>query len=158
MVGNPATDVYARPLGSIMLMRLSFILLIQFAFTHVYAQKVTHLDRLYNQSGAHKLIFIDSLDDVTQLAEFDIDHGSPFLLLRSGIAPIVYTTDSIFENRYDTYYHDSGCTGPRENLAIAYNIFIFQHLTENNGKKWQSEVRKDVLGFKEWKRKKNKKK
>lgn len=50
----------------------------------------------YNKSGAIKLTFVTSKTEVIELAKYDIEKGTPFIFLQSGIAPIVYTTDSIF--------------------------------------------------------------
>ena len=104
-------------------------------------------DEQINKSGVVRLVFADSLEQVTKLANQDIANGTPFLLLQSGIAPIVYTTDRKFENKYKTYYYESGCTGLKEKFAVEYNRIIFAHLTEKYGTKWKKEVRKDVIGF-----------
>ena len=93
------------------------------------------------------------VSEAKNLAQLDIDKGTPFLLLQSGIAPIVYTTDSIFENKFRVYYSEQGCTGPDNELMKAYNIEIFKYLDEQFGKKWRKSIRKDVIGFKKWKRK-----
>lgn len=71
-----------------------------------------------------------------------------FLLLSSGISPIVYSTDLRFENDFKIKYLESGCTGPKEEFAIEYNNTIFNYLTDKHGTKWKKDVRKDVSGLK----------
>ena len=110
-------------------------------------------DTDYNNSGAIKLIFATEISEAKNLARQDIDKGTPFLLLQSGIAPVVYTTDSIFENKFRVYYYEQGCTVPDNDLMKAYNIEIFKYLDEQFGKKWRKSIRKDVIGFKKWERK-----
>ena len=107
----------------------------------------------YNNSGAIKLIFETEISRAQELAKKDIEKGIPFLLIQSGIAPVVYTTDSVFENRFKAYYYEQGCTGPDNELMIAYNIEIFKFLDKEYGKEWRKSIRKDVIGFKKWKRK-----
>ena len=106
----------------------------------------------YATSGAKKLIFESEISRAQELARNDIQRGIPFLLVQSGIAPRVYTTDSLFENRFKVYYHELGCTGPDEELINAYNIEIFIFLDKMYGKEWRKSIRKDVIGFKSWKR------
>lgn len=110
-------------------------------------------DADYNNSGAIKLTFVTEISEANNLAQQDIDRGTPFLLLQNGISPVVYTTDSIFENKFRVYYYEQGCTGPDNELMKAYNIEIFKYLDEQYGKKWRKSIRKDVIGFKKWKRK-----
>jgi hypothetical protein len=104
-------------------------------------------DEQISKSGAIQLVFAESLEQATKLANQDIDNGTPFLLLQSGIVPVVYTTDNKFEDKYKVYYYESGCSGSKEKFAIEYNRTIFKHLTDKYGKKWKKEIRKDVIGF-----------
>ena len=106
----------------------------------------------YNSSGAIKLIFETEISRAQELAKKDIEKGIPFLLIQSGIAPVAYTTDSVFENRFKAYYYEQGCTGPDSELMKAYNIEIFTFLDKEYGKEWRKSIRKDVIGFKKWKR------
>lgn len=108
----------------------------------------------YNNSGAKKLIFEREISRVQELAKNDIEKGIPFLLIQNGIEPAVYTTDSVFENRFKVRYYEYGCTGPRTELINAYNNEIFIFLDKEFGKEWRKSIRKDVIGFKNWKRKK----
>ncbi|MGO3719474.1 MAG: hypothetical protein ACTJGD_09090 [Mesonia hippocampi] len=100
------------------------------------------------------MTFVSELTEAKNLARQDIDKGTPFLLLQSGIAPVVYTTDSIFENKFRVYYYEQGCSGSDNELMKAYNIEIFKYLDEQFGKKWRKSIRKDVIGIEKWKRKK----
>ena len=50
------------------------------------------------------------------------------------------------------YFYEFGCTGPENDIIIAYNRIVFEHLNSTKGKKWIKEVRDDVIGFKKWKR------
>lgn len=104
----------------------------------------------YNSSGAIKLIFVDNIKQADSLAKLDINKGIPFLLLQSGISQVIYTTDSIFEDKYKVYYFESGCTGAEEILASEYNKTIFEFLRSKYGRKWMREIRKDVIGYKKW--------
>jgi hypothetical protein len=117
-----------------------------------FSQSTKLTDEQVNASGAIKLIFVDSLKQASDLAKKDIATGTPFLLLHSGISPVVYSSDGKFEEKYKVYYYESGCTGPTEKFAIEYNRIIFEYLTNLYGGKWKAEIRKDVLGFKKWKR------
>lgn len=92
--------------------------------------------------------FADSLSQVRELAKSDIANQKMFLLLSSGISPIVYSTDLRFENDFKIKYLESGCTGPKEEFAIEYNNTIFNYLTDKHGTKWKKDVRKDVSGLK----------
>jgi hypothetical protein len=104
-------------------------------------------DEQIYKSGAIQLVFVDSLAQARQLATQDILNGTPFLLLQSGLAPMVYSTDNNFQNKYDVFYYESGCTGPKEKFAVEYNRTVFKYLTDKYGKKWKKEIRKDVIGF-----------
>ncbi|HYG38311.1 MAG TPA: hypothetical protein VD908_06825 [Cytophagales bacterium] len=108
-------------------------------------------DEDYNGSGAIKLVFFSEIEKAQELAQADIDKGTPFLLLQSGIAPFTHATDGIFENDFKVYYYEQGCTGPGYEMMKAYNQVIFKYLDENYGKKWRKSIRKDVIGVKKWK-------
>lgn len=107
-------------------------------------------DEDINNSGAIKLVFVTAVDEARELAKKDIENSVPFLLLRSGIAPVVYSTDSAFENKYNVYYYEDGCTGPDYRLTEEYNFVILDHLQKTHGKEWKRKIRKDVVGYKKW--------
>ncbi|GAA4771358.1 MULTISPECIES: hypothetical protein [Flavobacterium] len=83
-------------------------------------------------------------------AKEDIKNNSIFIYLKIGWGPMVYNTDKDFETKYNIQFNDEGCTGSK--FSIYYNFIIYAHLSKNFGKKWEKEIRKDVIGFKEWKK------
>jgi len=95
-----------------------------------YGQLSRPTDEHLNRSGASKLVFADDLTQAIDFANADINRGIRFLLLRSEISPVSYPSDAKFQGDYKIYYHESGCTGPREQLAIAYNSVMFKYLTQ----------------------------
>ncbi|SIS46409.1 hypothetical protein SAMN05421766_1028 [Zobellia uliginosa] len=107
-------------------------------------------DEQINNSGASQLTFITDKQKAEEMAEMDIKNGMPFLLLAGGIAPTIIATDPKFEKDYKIYFYEFGCTGPENELIIAYNKVIFEHLNREFGKKWRKEVRNDVVGLKGW--------
>ena len=139
-------------------MKLTALILFLLTSVMAYGQRSMLTDEQVNQSGAIKVIFAESAEKAIELAVADIKKGLPFLLLQSGISPEVYPSDNKFEERYQIYYYESGCSGPQEELAIAYNRRMFSYLTEMYGNKWKRDIRKDVIGFKKWRRMLNKNK
>lgn len=144
-------------------MRLVITLLVVLSPVHIIAQtddnqsiiftKIGELsDEQINNSGASSLNFVTDITEAKNLATSDLKKGTPFLLLMGGIAPTVIATDPQFEKEYGIYFYEFGCTGPENNLLIAYNKTIFDYLQKRYGKKWIKEVRDDVVGFKEWKK------
>lgn len=117
-----------------------------------YGQTRELTDEDYNSSGAIKLIFETEIPGARELARQDIEKGTPFLLIQSGIAPVVYTTDGIFESQYKAYYYEQGDVAPNTQLITAYNIEIFKFLDDQYGRKWRESIRRDVIGFKKWRR------
>jgi hypothetical protein len=91
--------------------------------------------------------------EAARLADQDISAGHLFLILQSGIAPVVYTSDSTFCEDFGIKYWEEGCSGPHYVCMRAYNRQMFAHLTALYGKVWQRTVRHDVAGYKDWKRK-----
>jgi hypothetical protein len=106
-----------------------------------------------DNSGASKLMFISDNIKARELARVDIQNGMAFLLLAGGIAPTIIDTDPEFERKYKVYFYEFGCTGPDYELIIAYNQVVFEYLNKQYGKKWQKEVRNDVVGLKDWRKK-----
>jgi len=117
----------------------------------------TLLDRStrMNQSGCRQVYWVEQADNcaaATSLAERDVRANTPFLILSSGEAPVMFTTDAAFEKRFKAEYYEMGCIAPPAACALAYNCRIFDYLQATYGKTWQRQVRKDVIGLKEWKR------
>ena len=107
-------------------------------------------DEQLNNSGTSKLTFVTDKKEAEKMAELDIEKGNPFLLLMGGIAPTIIATDPQFEKKYGIYFYEFGCTGPDNEIIIAYNKILFEYLNKTHGKNWIKEVRDDVIGFKEW--------
>ena len=138
-----------------MKIKLKFFVIVLFC-SNSFGQNALNSDSLVNSSGAQNVRFADSLSQVRELAKSDIANQKMFLLLSSGISPIVYSTDLRFENDFKIKYLESGCTGPKEEFAIEYNNTIFNYLSDKYGTKWKKDVRKDVAGlrnYKPWKSK-----
>jgi hypothetical protein len=106
----------------------------------------------YNDQVARldSLIFMDDLEHIRSMADDDIHRGKAFLLLSSGLAPNINSTDIIFENKYDVYYYDYGCVSPSSAIIEAYNAVIFCHLTNRYGNDWLTEIRTDVSCIQSW--------
>lgn len=120
----------------------------------VFGQSRILTDDDYNKSGAIKLKLVTTKTEAIELAKYDIEKGTPFIFLQSGIAPVVYTTDSVFENKFKVYFYEQGCVGPDNELMKEYNYVIFNYLADTYGKKWRREIRKDAIGLRQWKWKK----
>lgn len=117
------------------------------------------LDSVILLSGAEsrtKMNFLseDACEKAGELAKEDIKNKKINLFLVGGIAPVVYTTDKEFEEKYKIVYVDYGCISPKLNCLINYNETVFNYLNQEYGKKWRKEIRKDVIGLKNWKRNK----
>ncbi|HUS03665.1 MAG TPA: carboxypeptidase-like regulatory domain-containing protein, partial [Chitinophagaceae bacterium] len=68
----------------------------------------------------------------------DIKKGKPVLLLQGGIAPVVYSTDEIFRNKYNVGLYDFGCVaGDKQDCLKDYNKTIFQYLDTKFGRTWR---------------------
>jgi hypothetical protein len=108
------------------------------------------LDEAYNNSYASKIAMELDCNNAKSFADKDIINDNMFLFLKSGEAPIVFYGDTIFENNYNVKFIEQGCIG--SNCAKEYNQVIFDYLLKQNGKKWIKLIRKDTVGFKEWKK------
>lgn len=117
-----------------------------------YGQVVNPMDERLNASNVSKLIFASTVKQASDLANADIKKGIRYIVLISGIAPVIDQTDSSFEKSYKIYYYDFGCSGPSQEIAIAYNKVMFDYLTDAYGKKWVKTARKDIIGLKHFKR------
>lgn len=79
--------------------------------------------------------------------------GTLFLVLASGIAPVFFATDSVFKREFKVQYFEEGCVAPASAYLVAYNHFVFDHLQATYGSTWRRKVRKDLVGPREWRRK-----
>ena len=129
---------------------ISLILILDISLAWGQARVLSDED--YNKSGAIRLVFTDSVEVAKELAVIDLNNDTPFLFIQSGLAPIVYPTDSIFESTYKVYYYEQGCTAPDAKLMSMYNQEIFEYLDKEYGRIWRRSIRKDVIGFKKWRR------
>lgn len=129
-------------------MKQLLILLFISNFTFGQFKKLT--DEEINNSGASKINFITNCNEAEKLAETDIKNETIFLFLQSGEAPIIYNEDKIFEKKYNINFYEQGCIG--SNCAKKYNQVIFDYLLKKYGKKWIKQIRRDTIGFKDWKK------
>lgn len=130
---------------------LLFLMLIFWCnFSMAQSKKLTDED--YSQSSLGALDFIKTSEEAYQLSVEDIKRGTPFILLQGGIAPVRYPSDEEFENLFGIYYFEQGCVASDFKLTKAYNSAVFDHLDKNFGKSWRKQIRKDAIGFKEWKK------
>lgn len=108
-----------------------------------------------NSSTVSKLTFADTstCSEIDEWFKSDIKNNHIFLFLPGGFAPVTYSRDSIFENKYGIYFYDFGCVSPNNKCIIKYNYKAFEYLTNAHGKSWMKEIRKDVIGFSQWKAK-----
>jgi len=118
-----------------------------------FGQEISLSAEDYNNSGAMKLKFGAELSQVQEFAQQDIEKGIAFLLIQSGYAPEVYSTDKLFEATFGVFYYEQGCVAPDSEMMQTYNIEVFEYLDRVYGKKWRRSIRRDVIGFKEWKKK-----
>jgi hypothetical protein len=105
--------------------------------------------RIDNKSiSEFSAMFFSSCDVNRKIAIEDLKNGKPRLLIYGGIAPIVYTNQNIFEEKYGIKYESYGCIASPFDCVLEYNQVIFDYLTDKFGKNWRKEVRKDVVGIK----------
>lgn len=84
-----------------------------------------------------------------QQALNDINEGKANLLVLGGFAPVIYSTDKYFKEKYNIGYNVFGCIAPDSDECLrVYNQTIFENLNNKFGKKWRKDVRKDVIGLK----------
>ena len=105
-----------------------------------------------NEDVLSNLIFITSENEARTLAEKHIADNTVCLLLQGGIAPVFIKTDKDFEAKYKIQFREYGCSGPKYEIMVAYNTVVFNFLTITYGNRWKREIRKDVIGYKKWKK------
>lgn len=135
-------------------------LLIIICYFTALAQNIDSTNISVHTSNARRLTFMNAdsclkmYDTIQQWVKNDFVYGEALLLIQSGIAPTIYSTDKAFENKYGIRYHDYGCIAPDKECILIYNYALFDQLEVRYDKSWRKEIRKDVMGLKEWKRKK----
>ena len=106
------------------------------------------------QTGAEKIMTAKSPSEAQKLARLDIINKTPALFIQGGFAPVVMQRDLAFEKKYNVNIADFGCTGLEFKIVSAYNKIIFRHLDTKHGIQWQKEIRADIIGLKEYLKKK----
>lgn len=85
-------------------------------------------------------------------AKRDIKNGKIKLLLSGGISPFALVDQELIEKKYHFEYYDFGCTPPPKTCIIEYNKIIFNHFDTLYKDSWRKEIRKDVVGLKNYDR------
>lgn len=101
---------------------------------------------------AARLLFVSDRGEAKRLAEMDVAEGVPCLLLASGEYAVAHPGDIQFASQYQVCYFDFACISPPDEVMIAYNQEVFAYLEERHGQAWRKSVRKDVVGFKGWRK------
>lgn len=132
----------------------NLLFLLLFISSLIFGQNRELTDDDYRNStlGIIELANPETCEEIDERIKADFKNNTIFLFLQSGIAPIIYDSDKDFENKYGIYFSDFGCIAPDYKCVIEYNNHVFDYLNETFGKKWMKEIRKDIIGFKEWKR------
>jgi hypothetical protein len=102
------------------------------------------------QACAQKILWATTPDDARKIALADIKEHHFFLYVQGGFAPVVRKEDAGFEKKYKTDISDFGCVGLDRKIVSAYNREVFLYLDKTYGTRWRKELRKDVIGFKEF--------
>lgn len=131
-------------------MRIKLSLIFLFCFLSVkfsYSQNI-------EEFGLENIEFITSISEAEELAKTDIKNGTLHLLLVSGINPSFDEYDSQIQKKYNFKYTDFGCVAPDNEFIVAYNRVILKSLCEKYGKKILKKLRKDLIGYKTFKKEK----
>lgn len=81
-----------------------------------------------------------------ETAKIDWKNKKAKLYLIGSIAPIANSkTDKKFEKKYNIKYYDFGCTPAPKECIIEYNKEVLKLMEIEYGKKWKTEIRKDVV-------------
>lgn len=105
-----------------------------------------------SQMDLDTLMFTTSSDMARQIANEHVAKGIVYLPLQSGEGPITYPADRPFEKRYQVKFFEFGCIGPLEEVMVAYSEVVFEYLNRQYGPEWQDQIRDDVIGFRQWKK------
>lgn len=133
---------------------LNILIFLIFLSSFSFGQNRKLTDEEIKNSTAAKINFSnpETCVEIDEWIKSDIKNLTIFLFLQGGISPVEYTTDKNFENKYGIYFFDFGCISAPEKCTIEYNTRVFDYLTRKFGKEWMNKIRKDVIGFKEWKK------
>ena len=101
-------------------------------------------------------LFIDLKgSDLAEQARRDIELGEAVIYAEGGMEPIIYGVEEPFKEKFGIQYIVPDCVrGPDSKYWSDYNMVIFNYLTERFGNKWKAFLRKDTVGYKQWKRNK----
>jgi hypothetical protein len=108
----------------------------------------------FQNSNVSKVIIANNIYEAEIFAKEDIENSSLFLIVPGGIVPTIYASDFDFKSNYGVSMINFGCEPLDRKVAVAYNVKVFDFLIENYGKKWLNEIRDDVIGLVEYKKKK----
>ena len=144
-------------------MKKTIVLIIFFSLTSLFCfgQKDNKgiIDSIFIHSDSpseFRIKFLGDCQNAIIIADQDIKNNEIKIFIVGGIAPAIFTTDKDFEKKYQVTYSDYGDLPASDECILNYNSTIFNYLTENFGKNWKKEIRKDVYGLKKWeKNKKN---
>lgn len=118
--------------------------------TNLCFSQTKSFDEAYKKSNVFKVLMESNCENVKTFANEDIKNENVFLFLQGGISPIIYSTDKNFEKKYSLHFYDQGCMGSQ--CVENYNYKVFESLYKTFGKNWIKTIRKDVIGFKSWKK------
>src|SRR5688572_23668621 len=97
--------------------------------SQICVAQISKLDSIYIAPGGNttfKLMFVSNNGEAAKIiAKQDIENDSIFILLSSGISPITYSTDAIFEVKYKVHFYDYGCSGASSENMKSYNHAVF---------------------------------
>lgn len=105
-----------------------------------------------NSSGAVRISFVENEVEAKKLAQIDIENKVLVLFLQSGISSITYPNDTLFQNKYNLFYFELGCVSQEPSIIESYNLQVFKFLDGKFGKDWRKKIRKDIIGFKKYKK------
>tara|TARA_R110000823_G_scaffold291786_1_gene410185 strand:- start:878 stop:1465 length:588 start_codon:yes stop_codon:yes gene_type:complete len=77
----------------------------------------------------------------------DIKNGEVNILESSGIAPVLYKSDSKFAKKYNVNFVEYGCEGVALESLYEYNRTVFEYLDKKYGKEWRKKIRNDIVGL-----------
>jgi len=87
----------------------------------------------------------------------DISNNKIRLLLSSGEAPSVFIGQEFVEDKFNFKYDDFGCISPAKECIKLYNFEVFKFMDQQYGRRWRKKVRSDVVGLKEYKKRRRSK-